>query len=104
MKLKIKNRPLLQYLLLFVCIILAMVLFRETGRDNEVFVKFVMTVAVLGVGAYYLLCKDKKSIDIVNIIIICGIIIRVGYTIYTPMVIRPHDIWAIDANGTGHYG
>lgn len=48
--------------------------------------------------------KDKELVyeHLLKLIIVVGIIMRVGYMLYTPTTIRTHDLGAIDINSNGH--
>ncbi len=92
----------LRYALLFTLILLIIIVFRETGHVDETLIKYITAVMLFIVAGIYALRSEKK-IDLAVIIILCGIIIRVGYTLYTPINVRSHDLGALSPDGKGHY-
>ena len=97
-----KKEKYFKYIILFVLIVVVTVIARETGWDKEDNIKYTATIALLVLAVYW--CINRNHIDTVKILLLCGFILRVGYMLYTPMTVRSHDLGAIDAGGTGHYG
>ncbi len=86
--------------------ILLMIIIRILKLNDEADVKVIMrlmltAVAVLAAFWFY---RGKPTAErTVTLIIIVGIILRWGYTMYTGPFVRAHDIGATDETGTGHY-
>ncbi len=51
-----------------------------------------MQVSIIGVVLYFLYKKKTDINSIIRLIIIAGIIMRIGYMLYTPYTVRAHDI------------
>ena len=92
----------LRYAFLFALILLIIIVFRETGHVEETLIKYITAITLFIVAGIYVLRSEKK-IDLPVIIMLCGIIIRVGYTLYTPINVRSHDLGALSPNSEGHY-
>lgn len=48
--------------------------------------------------------KQYNTKFMIILVITLGIIIRIGYMLYTPCTVRSHDLWLLDANSSGHAG
>lgn len=48
--------------------------------------------------------KKIKAGDLIWVLILAGIILRVGYMLYTPCNYRSHDLWRFDIESSGHAG
>ena len=63
-----------------------------------------LTCMVFFVKKYSGLGKRKECTDeqLVGILLCIGILMRVGYMIYTPCNVRSHDLWELNENSYGH--
>ncbi len=75
--------------------------------DNEVAVRPVMELVLIGLLAYgaMLLYQRKQSVDqLLALVIVAGIVIRIGYMVYTGWYERYYDVGNLDTqNGHGAY-
>lgn len=79
-----------------------------TGLDTNILnIQRLMKVGVLTmVGAVVWLILVHPELDrskiVLWVILALGILMRVGYMLYTPATVRGHDLWQISADGKGH--
>lgn len=73
--------------------------------DAPNFTKWVMLLAILGTVLVtgYLFYQNKiKKEHLIYAIVVIGVILRVGYMLYTPCNVRSHDLSDIDLSAHGH--
>ncbi len=103
-----RNKSIYEYLVIFFAVIVIFVLCRAIGiKNNELKTHIFMIISfvILALYTFYLKRVNRLTEQkIVNCIIIGGIIMRVGYMIYTHMFIRGHDLGPMSVDGTGHLG
>ncbi len=102
------QKRIIEYVFTFLLVLLIFSISRVTGIKNEpekVKPLMLAALAVLGGYAVYLKIKGRLTSDkAVMCVVIAGIIMRVGYTIYTHMFINGHDLGGFSASDTGHLG
>ena len=84
-----------------------MILFHLLKITDEANVTFFMQLSLAAIGAYGGYLAYKKKLDAekaVMLIIIAGVVVRTGYTIYTHAFTRQMDMGANNSDGTGHWG
>ena len=94
------------YLITAAAIIVSYVLFTLLLGLSEGVVRALMLAGVLVCGALaFLRFRPKKNLSkmetLIALIIAAGIVMRIGYMLYTSFRMRGHDIGAFD--GTGHF-
>ena len=63
----------------------------------------ILTAVVTAATASVMMHRGFKSPEmIITAIMAVGIIMRVGYMLYTPCNVRQHDMWGFDADAGGH--
>lgn len=117
---KIKNGLL--YGLLYIILIILYILFEAIEGENRPKVVHICMIAAIGIALIisFIMCiknmisknrcknvsKDsyisKNEVIVGMVILSLGIIMRIGYTMYTPWYIRVHDVAQADLNATGH--
>ncbi len=73
--------------------------------DSEMSIKAIMNLALASVACCAFVMAYQKKLTANNallLIIIAGLIMRMGYMLYTPWTQRGHDMGSLDANGVGH--
>lgn len=90
--------------ILFPLILVTIILFYILSVKllSPVMTVLLMAFAILALSVYYV-CFNKKNDNAILILIIgVGLILRIGYMMYTKCTVRSHDIGGIDVNGYGH--
>lgn len=98
-----KNRNII----LCILPVLIIAVLRALQLNSEADTRIIMSICLGAVIAYgcYLAYKGQLTAGkVVLLIIIAGIVVRSGYTAYTHIFTRQHDIGAADENGVGHWG
>lgn len=98
-----KNKDIILYILP----VLIFAFLKCTKLDNEAYTGHIMFICFVALAAYgyYLKFKGRLTAQkAVTLIIIAGIVLRTGYTAYTYVFDRQHDIGMNDENGVGHWG
>jgi 4-amino-4-deoxy-L-arabinose transferase-like glycosyltransferase len=70
-------------------------------------IQMLMQMCILaGIAVYVLRCAQGKASDhsLYILILYIGMVMRVGYALYTPTDLRPHDLYGVDINSAGHAG
>lgn len=107
-----KKRNIAEYVIIFLAITIVFILCKALGikNDNDK-TQILMIASLFGLMCYACYLGMKKQLTttkIMQIIIFAGIIMRVGYTIYTHMFVRGNDLGEfstnIHENGCGHLG
>ena len=73
--------------------------------DSAMFTKWVMLLAIIGTVLFtgYLFYQNRiKKEQLVFAIVAIGVILRIGYMLYTPCNSRSHDLSEIDLGAHGH--
>lgn len=73
--------------------------------DNEMPIRALMKIFLSGITVYAFAAAYTKKLTIDKALVIvmaAGIILRMGYMLYTPWGIRGHDVGTLDGNGMGH--
>lgn len=108
-------KELLKYFLLFVIIFFGYIIFKplfDLIRDG-VIAQCAMILALFLVVLYGLIKYWNKEMNqqlLLRLIVAAGIILRIGYMLYTPSDIRQHDVWTSEYSimgglyQDGHYG
>lgn len=121
---KIKKSILdgLLYGLLYFSLILLFLIFeplKEEGKTRTIQICMIAAISIVLILSFIIHLKNKvikNSCEDVSIekyksrnevivgmaILMIGLIMRVGYTMYTPWYIRVHDVGQADLNATGH--
>ena len=74
------------------------------GTDERL-IKWGMTVLLLLIGGCQIIQWKKGKTDeeeLCQAIILAGLVLRIGYMLYTGCEVRSHDLWEIDRNAYGH--
>ena len=104
---KSENKQLLTRLLLCLLPLVLMIFVRLFKLNNEADVKVLMRLMLMtlaGCAAYLVYKKKLTAETTVTLIILGGIILRWGYTMYTGPFVRAHDIGMNNESGVGHWG
>ena len=102
-----KKNELLQYVGITVLVVVAYILCRLLGLNKNAFViKFIMLTLITILFVNLLVSSLKQSDEgrSISIIIWIGLIMRIGYMLYTDCDVRGHDLWEIDIDAKGHAG
>lgn len=70
-------------------------------------IKAGMAALIAMTAAYTAVCAIKKELSAetaLKAVIFAGIVMRIGYMLYTPCDVRSHDLWEISTDGKGHAG
>ena len=84
-----------------------MILARLADITDEADIKVFMRLFLFGITAYgaYLGYKGRLTAGrVVTLLILAGVVVRWGYTMYTHVFTRSHDIGLNAETGTGHWG
>lgn len=68
-------------------------------------IKAIMAELIVFAAAYLIRCGIKKQFTAdtaIKAVIFAGIVMRIGYMLYTPCNVRSHDMWEISTQGHGH--
>lgn len=93
-----------------IAVIASYVVAHLTGaQQSRLYIKISMctalalTAVIASVNVRTMTCRDIHYYDVIIIAIMAaGIIMRIGYMLYTPCNIRQHDLWGFDADAGGH--
>lgn len=93
-----------------IAVIASYVVAHLTGaQQSRLYIKIAMctalalTAVIASVKVRTMTCRDIHYYDVIIIaIMVAGIIMRIGYMLYTPCNIRQHDLWGFDADAGGH--
>lgn len=93
-----------------IAVIASYVVAHLTGaQQSRLYIKIAMctalalTAVIASVNVRTMTCRDIHYYDVIIIAIMAaGIIMRIGYMLYTPCNIRQHDLWGFDADAGGH--
>lgn len=93
-----------------IAVIASYVVAHLTGaQQSRLYIKIAMctalalTAVIASVNVRTMTCHDIHYYDVIIIAIMAaGIIMRIGYMLYTPCNIRQHDLWGFDADAGGH--
>ena len=69
--------------------------------EHPIIIQIAMAAALLGC-CLYIWRKKTDEKKICTILIIMGIVMRIGYMLYTGCEERQHDLWDLDKSGYGH--
>jgi len=96
---RLESRGILVYLLIALAVLLSYILFALLLKAEEPVIRLVMLILViLGLVSVAFKKKDKLAYFIV-IIIAIGVVMRIGYMLYTPFGLRGHDVGGVE----GHF-
>ena len=93
-----------------ITVIASYIIAHLTGaQQSRLYIKIAMctalalTAVIASVNIRTMTCHDIHYYDVIIIAIMAaGIIMRIGYMLYTPCNIRQHDLWGFDADAGGH--
>lgn len=89
-------------------VILSYMISRVTGLyNNENLIQYMMMgglFIVLMCGAGLILSDRATDKQKVYMLFIMGMIMRIGYMLYTPCTVRSHDLWGFAVEGNDGYG
>lgn len=93
-----------------ITVIASYIIAHFTGaQQSRLYIKIAMctalalTAVIASVNVRTMTCRDIHYYDVIIIAIMAaGIIMRIGYMLYTPCNIRQHDLWGFDADAGGH--
>lgn len=102
-----KKYRILQYAAVFLLITFCYIFERLISPESFTGLRIGMG-ALAGLTAVYdlYLLKTKKLTPelLIKTLFFAGIIMRIGYMLYTPASVRSHDLWEFDTEGYGHAG
>lgn len=101
------EKDVLKAVFMYILPVLAVIFLRLTKLNNEADAKIVMRMALAGLACYGMYRAYKGSFNAavaVKLIILAGIIVRVGYMVYTGAFTRTYDIGMNNETGVGHWG
>ncbi len=105
---KIWKYKISEYIFTFAAVTLVFIACMKLGiKNDEIKTAFLMAAALIAVGVYMFCLYRKKSLTagkVIQCVVICGMIMRAGYMIYTHMFTRGHDLGAFDITGDGADG
>lgn len=94
-----------QNIAVILIVTLAYLLVRALGiADNVRIIQSIMLIGLgvcVAIGIFYRKQLDEKAI---MLLIVMGMIMRIGYALYTGCTTRPHDLGDIQINSKGHAG
>lgn len=103
----LKEKKVLQYAAVFVLITFCYIFWRLTGATSTTGIRIAMG-ALVGITAVYdLWCLKTKKLTpelLIKTLIFAGLVMRIGYMLYTPGSVRSHDMWDYNTEGYGHAG
>lgn len=85
------------------CLYLLVRFFHLNDVPHAIQTGMIFCLSLLGI--YMFICKRRgKYTDelAIGMILIAGIIMRIGYMLYTGCEVRGHDVWEMDADSYGH--
>lgn len=104
----IKINILKEYIFVFLAVLISFALCKATGlKNNDNAIRSFMIIAMTAlVGyAFFLQCAGELNSDKkVNIIAAAGIIMGIGYMLYTHIFERGYDQGYVSSNAGGHFG
>ncbi len=95
----------LHYLLLFIGIVVLFYVVEGIGLQNKQIIQVVMKGCIF-LSIVTLLFEKKgesMSAQLISIVVFIGLVMRIGYMLYTPSYVRGHDMWEISPESKGHY-
>ncbi len=103
----VKENKLIHCAAVFLAVTLSYILWRIISPENTAGIRIAMAALVTVSGIYDLWCLKNGKADtkeIVKSIIFAGIVMRIGYMLYTNCAVRSHDLWEFSTDGYGHAG
>ena len=103
----LKEKKLLQYAAVFILTAFCYTMFRLIAPSTTAGVKAAMGTLVLFAGINILCSLKTKQLtpeSLVTTVILAGIVMRIGYMLYTPCDVRSHDLWDFNTEDCGHAG
>ena len=101
-----KVMPFVPYLVTFITMWLVyLYLFSKGLKDDEPAICLCMRTILLILilyGAYQSYVEKLTMEQLIMLCILGGLVMRMGYTFYTPFYMRPHDFGATSLDDTGH--
>ena len=95
-----------KYAILFMVIFILSLVMQGAGLTKKPqFIQLLMLGSLFVLGLVLTFYWRKKKLDdkkILEGVILAGLIMRIGYMLYTPITLRQHDIGSIDTIATGH--
>ena len=101
---KIIRTEMFQNVLITAAVVLSYLLCRLFRVDIQ---KGQIQLVMLGMffaAAVCLILNRGGNEKEIRVILVLGMVFRIGYMLYTPCNVRSHDLWQIDAEGLGHAG
>ena len=99
-------RQIKKYLYLCLSIFFIYILFHGLKLDQYIRpIQIIMFASIAALSLFFAVdYKDYHTINfnMLNYIILCGFILRIGYMLYTPCNVRPQDLGDIKPDGYGH--
>lgn len=99
-------RQLIKYIVLAITIILSYLLFHGLGLDIHIrLIQLLILTFSSSLTIYYFFQYQQEALkrpELIQLIILLGFIMRIGYTLYTGCTTRPHDIGDLTPDGYGH--
>lgn len=109
LKEKMETDFLWKYSILYVLLICLYIFLQKIEwLDQMKKIELAMQVSIIAVITGYMFvilkeeAKELKEQKLLTLIVIIGLIMRIGYTMYTPWYMRGHDIGNLTTDDTGH--
>lgn len=101
-----KESAILQAIGVVIVVVVLYIIGRLLGLDSKpIVVKSEMAVLMIVIAAAYVWQKRTQNVEgAVKVIMIGGMVMRIGYMIYTGCDVRSHDLYPMEVNGTRHAG
>lgn len=98
----------IKHILLFFLILVGYVLNSCLVKENTIeTIESIMILICIGIFIYSVRLIAQNGMNLIklcNLIILIGLVIRIGYMLYTPCYVRSHDLYLGEINSGGHAG
>lgn len=94
------------YMMVSICMVIIFAVIYKLGWNQQQeriqFGMLVSIVLILGCGIRRWLVDGLNTEQTIRMLILAGIVMRIGYMLYTPIQTRSHDLGEISTEGYGH--
>ena len=97
-----KRNNLIKVIALGISLLVVYVLVYMLNLENSVQGVMLFLIISAALMGGYNLCQKFDSEMLVKYILFIGFVMRIGYMLYTPCTLRPHDLKAISIDSDGH--
>lgn len=101
-----KDREILPIISVVLLVVASYIISRILGLESKpLVVKSEMAVLMIVIALAYIYQKRVQNVNgAINLIMIGGMVMRIGYMLYTDCNVRSHDLWEMNADASGHAG